>query len=449
MTLKHLFILVLALSASALAQSDDELHIPVENDNQFPPDNHAELDGNVIEGSGTGGVIEEPLDTVTDLSTPFLEDVQLTGLTDNIPTVAAEEKLSCPQPCVCNIEGDTKKYIVDCSGYELTELPKPLDEKTTELNLQNNKLTEIPKALSTLKNLKVLNVNNNEIMEIVRGSISELPELTTLKLGNNRLIEYPQDLKTSFGLTKLEELDLGGNDMRTELKPEVFSNFIALRSLTLPTAPAGLANDLCSSLKQSLTTVCVGSCNAKAIECPDAPQDIESDMLDFALPGLIALGSAPEENSDPALNSETPDNTKSDGKINETPLETNVEGAEATTLQSSSDGGFSFRSAKVANEESKGSQPAEESDSITKPKSENEIVGATTSEKKTGGVDKSVIGMVVAGMVLVVAGITIKKNWSSIRNRLSSTPRNANERAAVNTNGTAPEEVPLQEKSPV
>lgn len=46
-------------------------------------------------------------------------------------------------------------------------------------------------------------------------SISELPELTTLKLGNNRLIEFPKDLKNSFGLTKLEELDLGGNDMRT------------------------------------------------------------------------------------------------------------------------------------------------------------------------------------------------------------------------------------------
>ena len=46
-------------------------------------------------------------------------------------------------------------------------------------------------------------------------SISELPELVSLKLGNNRLIEYPQDLKNAFGLTKLEELDLGGNDMRT------------------------------------------------------------------------------------------------------------------------------------------------------------------------------------------------------------------------------------------
>lgn len=46
-------------------------------------------------------------------------------------------------------------------------------------------------------------------------SISELGQLTVLKLSNNRLLEFPQDLKNSFALTKLEELDLGGNDMRT------------------------------------------------------------------------------------------------------------------------------------------------------------------------------------------------------------------------------------------
>lgn len=46
-------------------------------------------------------------------------------------------------------------------------------------------------------------------------SVSELPVLVTLKLKNNRLIEYPNDLKNSFGLTQLEELDLSGNDMRT------------------------------------------------------------------------------------------------------------------------------------------------------------------------------------------------------------------------------------------
>ncbi|CAH0691908.1 unnamed protein product [Spodoptera exigua] len=455
MTSKHLFMLLLALFASTIAQSDDELHIPVENDNQFPPDNHPEADGGIIEGSGAG-VIEEPLESSTETSALLLDDVQLTSLTNIVPAAESEEH-ACPKPCVCNIEGNTNKYIVDCSGYELTELPKPLDPKTTELNLQNNKITEIPKDISELKNLKVLNVNNNEIMKIVSGSLSELPELTSLKLGNNRLLEYPQDLKNGFGLTKLEELDLGGNDMRTGIKPESFTNFKALRSLTLPTTAASLAEDLCAALKESLVTVCTGTCSEKTLECPDAPQttDLEEGLLDFALPGLIALGATPDEDAgDPAVNS-PPDvhvDNETETNVPAAP-EVNVETTSQAPIANAADatnsvGDFSLRSAIIKTSD----QPPEaEASSTTAPaKPESEVVGATTSGSKTGGVDKSVIGMIVAGMVLVVAGITIKKNWSSIRNRFSSSPsRNANDRANVNANGTAPEEVPLQEKSPV
>lgn len=88
---------------------------------------------------------------------------------------------------------------------------------------------------------------------------------------------------------------------------------------------------------------------------------------------------------------------------------------------------------------------------ISDQSSETDLhVGATTTDGKTGGVDKSVIGIIVAGMVVVVAGIAIKKNWSSIRKRFSPTPTAA-ERADANVNGTLPEEVPLQDKdkSPV
>ncbi|KAF9822653.1 hypothetical protein SFRURICE_012432 [Spodoptera frugiperda] len=451
MTSKHLFLLLLALFASTIAQSDDELHIPVENDNQFPPDN-PEGDGSVVEGSGAG-VIEEPLEASTEKSALLLDDVQLTSLTNNVPVVEAEEH-ACPKPCVCNIEGDTNKYIVDCSGYELTELPKPLDPKTTDLNLQNNKITEIPKDISELKNLKVLNVNNNEIMKIVSGSISELPELTSLKLGNNRLLEYPQDLKNGFGLTKLEELDLGGNDMRTGIKPESFTNFKALRSLTLPTTAANLAEDLCAAMKESLVSVCTGTCNEKTLECPDAPpaSDLEEGLLDFALPGLIALGATPdEETDDPAVNSPPEEHKETDSNVPAAP-KANVETTSQAPISNAPEAtnsvaDFSLRSAIIKTSEK---QPEAESSSTAPAKPESEVVGATTSDKKSGGVDKSVIGMIVAGMVLVVAGITIKKNWSSIRNRFSSSPaRNANDRANVNANGTAPEEVPLQEKSPV
>nr|XP_021185422.2 uncharacterized protein LOC110372786 [Helicoverpa armigera] len=447
MTSKHIFMLLLALFATAVAQSDDDLPIAVENDNQFPPEKQSESDGNLIEGSGAG-VIDEPLEGTTVAPAPLLQDVQLNSFIDSAP--AAEAEHVCPTPCVCNIEGDSNKYIVDCSGYELTELPKPLDPKTTELKLQNNKLTEIPKDISDLKNLKILNVDNNEIMQIISGSISELPELTSLKLGNNRLLEYPQDLKNAFGLTKLEELDLGGNDMRTGLKPDSFSNFKALRSITLPKDAANLVDDLCATLKETLETVCTESCNTKAVECSEAPQDTFGDI---ALPGLIALVSGDEDGEDPILSSKpkTEEATVSK-KEEEVPPVVNVETTETATLatndSTNSAGDFSLRSAIIkASEESKTTNAEATSEATVK--SESEVVGATTTGTKTGGVDKSLIGMIVAGMVVVVAGITIKKNWSSIKNRFSSTPRNANDRTPVSANGTTPEEVPLQEKSPV
>lgn len=223
----------------------------------------------------------------------------------------------------------------------------------------------------------------------------------------------------------------------------------------MPTAAASLAEDLCTSFKDSLVSVCTGSCDIKSFECPEAPQPqgIEDGLLDAVLPGLISLGSSPEDNVDPVVSSPSDVQAENDTKKNEQePPVTNVETTETTTLATADTkktvGDSSLLSKMIKTPEE--SKPTEaESSSAPTIKPESEVVGATTSGSKTGGVDKSIIGMIVAGMVLVVAGITIKKNWSSIKNRFTSTPRNANERTNVNANGTTPEEVPLQEKSPV
>lgn len=237
-----------------------------------------------------------------------------------------------------------------------------------------------------------------------------------------------------------------------DLKPESFSNFKSLRSITLPTAAASLAEDLCSSLKKSLVTVCTGSCDVKSFDCPESqPGGIEEELLDVALPGLISLISGSEDDVDPTVNS-SPDVQTETQKNEQAPPVANVETTETATLANDDTkktaGDFSLHSAIIKGPEDPKPADADPPIAVT-VKSINEVVGATTSETKTGGVDKSIIGMVVAGMVLVVAGITIKKNWSSIKNRFSSTPRNTNERTGVNANGTTPEEVPLQDKSPV
>ena len=164
-------------SGSVSAQNEDELHIPVETDNQFPPDN-ADLEG-LIEGSGSGVIDEPVVDSTTDsVPIPILQNADVSTYPIDDDNIAKPEsnstKLPCPQPCVCNTEGDTDNYIVDCSGYDLNEFPSPIDPRTTTLKLHNNKLTEIPKKVSNLKKLKVLNANNNSIMDLALGvSISK------------------------------------------------------------------------------------------------------------------------------------------------------------------------------------------------------------------------------------------------------------------------------------
>lgn len=142
----------------------------METDNNFPPD---KVDSsNVIEGSGAGA-LEEPVDvtSTTEFSgPPPLEEVQLPISDDILPTAGeTEEDSSCPKPCVCHVEGESNDFVVDCSGYGLVEFPASIDSKTTTLNIQNNKITEIPKDISALKNLQVFNAESNSIMDLASG----------------------------------------------------------------------------------------------------------------------------------------------------------------------------------------------------------------------------------------------------------------------------------------
>lgn len=152
----------------AAGQNED---IPIENDNQFPPD----TDGAVIEGSGDETVTV--LSGIVDIPVPLMEEV-LPGNENGETTTIAQEDQTCPKSCLCHFEGATENFVVDCSGNGLTEFPLPLDSKVTSLNIQNNKITEIPKDIATLTNLKVLNADNNAIMDLALGvSIHNVPNI--------------------------------------------------------------------------------------------------------------------------------------------------------------------------------------------------------------------------------------------------------------------------------
>ncbi|XP_045772994.1 flocculation protein FLO11 [Maniola jurtina] len=439
-------------------------------------------DENVTNNEGSETTTAEPTYTTSGSTTSDVVDPTLTARIDQVtsnegsettvlgPTESTPEspnividtsKLSdaespCPEPCICITEGDSSDYIVDCSGHGLTDLPAPIDPKTTTLKLQNNQLTVIPKGISELKHLKNLNANDNLISELESGSVSELPELVSLKLANNRFLEYPKDLENA--LDTLEELDLAGNEFKTT--PDIFLNLKALRTVTLPEISSELVSQICSSM-ETLVTLCTESCSEHSFECKDT-------SLDATLPGMIPFfsGIVKEDtknsddiiaNSEKEISDTSPDLSAPEISSNsrrKEPLEISPKAPETPSepRDNSPVNDFSLRTAvNNAPEEKVALQSIVIDGSKESPNNETDVkVGAKTTETNRGGVDKSVIAVIVAGMVIIVAVIAIKKNWGSIRKRFSSTPR-ASDRSDRNANGTTvlPEEVPLQDKSPV
>jgi Leucine-rich repeat (LRR) protein len=102
------------------------------------------------------------------------------------------------------IEAAIRKSINKPEG----ELTKADLEKVRGLNLSNNLLTEVPKELEKLDQLKVLNLMRNKLTD-VKG-LEKLTQLTVLDLYNNQLTEVPKELEK---LDQLKVLNLGRNQL--------------------------------------------------------------------------------------------------------------------------------------------------------------------------------------------------------------------------------------------
>lgn len=252
------------------------------------------------------------------------------------------------------------------------------------------------------------------------------------------------------------------------MTPELFSIFKSLKILTIPSSvPETLTviENLCRSLRGSLEKVCTDTCSTEEFECPDAPQNLDKDNLMEVIPGMIYLDASNSDNG--TSKDETNVGTEEPPEQPDaTGVEAKVADSEAAITTSNKNENITISNpledtSRSANKEE--TSPIQRHSTIVEmppaePTNTNNTdpvikIGATT-DASTGGVNKSLIGFIVAGMVFVVAGITIKKNWGSIRKRFSSSTRH-NERTAAgagtgtNANGTSPEEVPLQEKNPV
>ncbi|XP_071987096.1 slit homolog 1 protein isoform X1 [Engystomops pustulosus] len=134
----------------------------------------------------------------------------------------------CPQECTCL---DT---VVRCSNKHLLSLPKGIPKNVTELYLDGNQFTLVPKQLSTFKYLQLVDLSNNKISSLSNSSFTNMSQLTTLILSYNSLRCIPP---LAFeGLRSLRLLSVHGNDIST-LPEGIFSDVSSLSHLAIGANP--------------------------------------------------------------------------------------------------------------------------------------------------------------------------------------------------------------------
>uniref|UniRef100_A0A670ZEC7 Slit homolog 1 protein n=1 Tax=Pseudonaja textilis TaxID=8673 RepID=A0A670ZEC7_PSETE len=124
----------------------------------------------------------------------------------------------CPAECTCL---DT---VVRCSNKGLKALPKGIPKEVSELYLDGNQFTLVPKELSNYKHLTLIDLSNNRISTLSNQSFSNMTQLLT---------EY--FLLTCFPIYFLFR-SLHGNDI--SLLPEgAFNDLSALSHLAIGANP--------------------------------------------------------------------------------------------------------------------------------------------------------------------------------------------------------------------
>ncbi|AWP05133.1 putative slit -like 1 protein-like [Scophthalmus maximus] len=134
----------------------------------------------------------------------------------------------CPNQCTCM---DT---VVRCSNKHLQGLPRGLPRNVTELYLDGNQFTSVPKDLASFKYLQLVDLSNNKISSLSDDSFSNMSQLTTLILSYNSLRCIPP--LALGGLRSLRLLSLHGNDI-SELQQGIFSDVASLSHLAIGANP--------------------------------------------------------------------------------------------------------------------------------------------------------------------------------------------------------------------
>jgi Leucine-rich repeat (LRR) protein len=123
------------------------------------------------------------------------------------------------------------KFVVRSENFTFEDLTKeknyknftvPLQSNPNtiyEVDLSNSGITEIPKEIQLFKNLRVLNLEGNDLSRADFSMLKHLPRLRKLNIGRCNLTKIPSSI---FNLTKLDELDIYFNKIN-ELPEELFT----------------------------------------------------------------------------------------------------------------------------------------------------------------------------------------------------------------------------------
>jgi len=124
-------------------------------------------------------------------------------------------------------EKDIEVLILSCN--QLTEIPKEIGnlQQLRDLYLHYNQLIEIPKEIGNLQQLRELTLSCNRLTEIPK-EIVNLQQLQILNLSDNQLIEIPKEIGN---LQQLQNLDLFCNQL-TKIPKEI-GNLQQLQKLYL------------------------------------------------------------------------------------------------------------------------------------------------------------------------------------------------------------------------
>jgi len=147
----------------------------------------------------------------------------------------------CPTPTGCRCQVTSSSLTVDCAqrllAVDLKQLSNDIDSVLSSdhvanhlksLSVTNTPLTNIPAPVCNLVNLTSLNLNNNKLTELPNSCFSKLTKLVTLSVSSNTISGLPDGVFD--GLQSLLNLDLSRNHIAF-IGLGVFSNSSYLTSL--------------------------------------------------------------------------------------------------------------------------------------------------------------------------------------------------------------------------